>query len=160
MTHLALEDEVLQVIRSMLGNGIGTFGLRDDAAVLGLPAGGPLVASVDSVVEGVHFDLALSTPHDVGWKALTSALSDLAAMGAAPLGALVGLWPAISVFRASALHGTRTTTAALPRVRFALVTVQIAVTVAMLGGATLLLRSLWNLVSVPMGTSSTFAASL
>jgi putative ABC transport system permease protein len=70
------------------------------------------------------------------------------------VGAAVGLWPAISVFRASALHGTRTTTAALPRVRFALVTLQIAVTVAMLGGATLLLRSLWNLVSVPMGFDS------
>jgi putative ABC transport system permease protein len=70
------------------------------------------------------------------------------------VGALVGLWPAISVFRAGALHGTRSTTAALPRVRFALVTVQIAVTVAMLGGASLLLRSLWNLVSVPMGFDS------
>jgi predicted permease len=70
------------------------------------------------------------------------------------VGAVVGLWPAISVFRAGALHGTRTTTATLPRVRFALVTVQIAVTVAMLGGASLLLRSLWNLVSVPMGFDS------
>ena len=70
------------------------------------------------------------------------------------VGAVVGLWPAIAVFRASALHGSHTTTAALPRVRFALVTAQIAVTVAMLGGATLLLRSLWNLVSVPMGFDS------
>ncbi len=70
------------------------------------------------------------------------------------VGAVVGLWPAISVFRAGALHGTRTTTAPLPRVRFALVTVQIAVTVAMLGGASLLLRSLWNLVNVPMGFDS------
>jgi len=70
------------------------------------------------------------------------------------VGAVVGLWPAISVFRVSALHGSRTTTATLPRVRFALVTMQIAVTVAMLGGATLLLRSLWNLVSVPLGFDS------
>jgi thiamine-monophosphate kinase len=75
----------------MLENGIEAFGLRDDAAVLRLPAGGPLVASVDSVVEGVHFDLALCSVADVGWKALMGALSDLAAMGAAPLGALVAL---------------------------------------------------------------------
>jgi thiamine-monophosphate kinase len=75
----------------MLENGIEAFGLRDDAAVLRLPAGGPLVASVDSVVEGVHFDLALCSVADVGWKALMGALSDLAAMGAAPLGALVSL---------------------------------------------------------------------
>jgi thiamine-monophosphate kinase len=75
----------------MLENGIEAFGLRDDAAVLDLPAGGPLVASVDSVVEGVHFDLALCSPGDVGWKAVMGALSDLAAMGAGPLGALVAL---------------------------------------------------------------------
>ena len=75
----------------MVGNGIEAFGLRDDAAVLGLRGGGPLVVSVDSVVEGVHVDLSLCSPADVGWKALMGALSDLAAMGAAPLGALVAL---------------------------------------------------------------------
>jgi thiamine-monophosphate kinase len=46
---------------------------------------------VDSVVEGVHVDLSWCSPADVGWKALMSALSDLAAMGAVPLGALVAL---------------------------------------------------------------------
>jgi thiamine-monophosphate kinase len=65
--------------------------LRDDAAVLDVPGGGPLVVSVDSVVAGVHVDLALCSPPDVGWKALMGALSDLAAMGARPLGALVAL---------------------------------------------------------------------
>ena len=91
MTHPVEEDEVLERIRGMVGNGIEAYGLRDDAAVLDLPAGGPLVASVDSVVEGVHVDLSLCSPGDVGWKALMGALSDLAAMGAAPLGALVAL---------------------------------------------------------------------
>ena len=75
----------------MLENGIEAFGLRDDAAVLRLPAGGPLVASVDSVVEGVHFDLAFCSAADIGWKAIMGALSDLAAMGAEPLAALVAL---------------------------------------------------------------------
>ena len=75
----------------MLGNGIEAFGLRDDAAVLELHGGGPLVVSVDSVVEGVHVDLSVCSPGDVGWKALMGALSDLAAMGATPLGALVAL---------------------------------------------------------------------
>jgi len=74
----------------MVGNGIEAFGLRDDAAVLDVP-GGALVLSVDSVVEGVHVDLSVCTPGDVGWKALMGALSDLAAMGASPLGALVAL---------------------------------------------------------------------
>lgn len=49
------------------------------------------MVSVDSVVSGVHFDLAFCSPSDVGWKALQRALSDLAAMGAAPLGALIAL---------------------------------------------------------------------
>jgi thiamine-monophosphate kinase len=82
---------VLQRIRSMLENGIEAFGLRDDAAVVGLPVGDSLVVSVDSVVDGVHVDLSLCSPGDVGWKALMGALSDLAAMGAAPLAALVAL---------------------------------------------------------------------
>ncbi len=75
----------------MVGIGIEAFGMRDDAALLELHGGGPLVASVDSVVEGVHVDLSLCSPGDVGWKALMGALSDLAAMGATPVGALVAL---------------------------------------------------------------------
>ena len=86
-----VEDETLERIRHALQNGIEGGGLRDDAAVLGVPGGGPVVVSVDSVVDGVHVDLAICSPHDVGWKALMGALSDLAAMGARPIGALVAL---------------------------------------------------------------------
>jgi len=86
-----VEDETLERIRRALGNGIEAGGLRDDAAVLDVPGGGSVVVSVDSVVDGVHVDLALCSPHDVGWKALMGALSDLAAMGARPIGALVAL---------------------------------------------------------------------
>jgi thiamine-monophosphate kinase len=85
------EDELVQFIRGLLGNGIEAFGLRDDAGVLEVPGGARLVVSVDSVVEGVHVDLSVCGPSDVGWKALMGALSDLAAMGAAPLGALIAL---------------------------------------------------------------------
>lgn len=90
-TTRLVEDEVLERIRQTLGGGIDPPGLRDDAAVLEVPGGGPLVVSVDSVVEGIHVDLGLCSPGDVGWKALMGALSDLAAMGARPLGALVAL---------------------------------------------------------------------
>ena len=65
-------------------------GPGDDAAVLRPPAGEDLVATVDAVVAGVHFDRR-ATPADVGWKALAVNLSDLAAMGARPLAALVAL---------------------------------------------------------------------
>jgi thiamine-monophosphate kinase len=90
MTRL-VEDETVQSIRGVLGSGIEAFGLRDDAGMVAVPGGGPVVASVDSVVEGVHVDLALSSPADMGWKAVMGALSDLAAMGSAPFGALVAL---------------------------------------------------------------------
>lgn len=65
-------------------------GPGDDAAVLRLAPGEELVATVDAVVAGVHFDRR-SSPADVGWKALAVNLSDLAAMGARPLCALVAL---------------------------------------------------------------------
>jgi thiamine-monophosphate kinase len=42
-------------------------------------------------VEGIHVDLSICSPGDVGWKALMGALSDLAAVGATPVGALVAL---------------------------------------------------------------------
>ena len=45
-----------------------------------------LAAAVDTLVEGVHFP-ADSDPADVGYKAVAVNLSDLAAMGARPLGA-------------------------------------------------------------------------
>src|SRR5690349_23880856 len=52
----------------------------DDAAVV---RSRPFaVTSIDTVAAGVHFDLATCTPADAGHKALATALSDLAAMGA------------------------------------------------------------------------------
>ncbi len=90
-TQSRAEDEIVERIRHTLGGGIEAFGLRDDAGLLEVPGGGSLVVSVDSVVDGVHVELGLCSPGDVGWKALMGALSDLAAMGARPLGALVAL---------------------------------------------------------------------
>lgn len=52
---------------------------------------GFLVVSVDTAVAGVHADLSVTGLDDFGFKALTAAVSDLAAMGADPLHALVAL---------------------------------------------------------------------
>lgn len=59
------------------------LGIGDDAAVVALPAGRALAVAMDTLVDGVHFDDALS-PADIGYKALAVNLSDLAAMAAQP----------------------------------------------------------------------------
>ena len=64
-------------------------GVGDDAAVLDVA--GRLVAAVDTLVDGVHVDRRWSTPQDLGFKALAVNVSDLAAVGALPLAALVSL---------------------------------------------------------------------
>src|SRR5690606_16397498 len=62
----------------------------DDAAVLSLPAG-KLVISVDAQVEGTHFALPWLTLGDIGYRSFQAAISDLAAMGAQPVGAVAHL---------------------------------------------------------------------
>jgi thiamine-monophosphate kinase len=63
--------------------GPGARDLKDDAAVLSVPADKQLVITTDTMVEGVHF-LANTAPDLVARKLLRVNLSDLAAMGARP----------------------------------------------------------------------------
>jgi thiamine-monophosphate kinase len=67
------------------------LGIGDDAAVWRPTPGEALVITTDSLVEGVHFDLAWTDWASLGHKALAVNLSDLAAMGAAPRLATVTL---------------------------------------------------------------------
>ena len=71
--------------------GAAAHGIGDDAAVLDLPPGARLVASTDATVENVHFRHGWLTPAEIGYRAATAALSDLAAMAATPLAMLVAL---------------------------------------------------------------------
>lgn len=95
---------------------MGARGLHDDAAVIEI-GDEALVLTHDAMVEGVHFrpdaDMA-----DVAWKLVASNLSDLAAKGAEPVGALLshtlsddderflgGLHEALSGFKLGLLGG-------------------------------------------------------
>ena len=60
-------------------------GLLDDVAVLD-----GLVVTHDSIAEGIHF-LTTDPPSSVGWKLVAVNLSDLAAKGARPAGAVLSL---------------------------------------------------------------------
>jgi thiamine-monophosphate kinase len=57
------------------------LGPGDDAAIV-LARGGATVVSTDMLVEGSHFRLDWSTPHDVGRKAIAQNAADIEAMGA------------------------------------------------------------------------------
>ena len=63
----------------------GALGLLDDAALLTLETGQTMVVTTDTLIAGVHFRL-VDTPEDIAAKVLRVNLSDLAAMGATPIG--------------------------------------------------------------------------
>jgi putative ABC transport system permease protein len=67
-------------------------------------------------------------------------------------GVAIGLWPALASLRVGNMGaGSRSTTGLKPRARFALITTQVALTVALLGISGLLLHSLLNLIRTPLG---------
>ncbi|MGO8762445.1 MAG: thiamine-phosphate kinase [Desulfobaccales bacterium] len=70
------------------------LGIGDDCAAIEIPGPDYLLWTVDTLVEGVHFDLASISLSQLGWKSLTVNLSDIAAMGGEPRYALLSLgWP-------------------------------------------------------------------
>ena len=73
---------------SALADGV-LVGPGDDAAVL--VGGGPVVVSTDALVDGRHFRLDWSTPHQVGAKAVVANAADVMSMGARVTGFVVSL---------------------------------------------------------------------
>ena len=86
--EFGLIDRIARLAGSRPAAGI-VLGIGDDAALLRLRPGQDLVVSTDAAVAGVHFRLDHETPRTAGRRAAVGALSDLAAMGARPLGVLL-----------------------------------------------------------------------
>ncbi len=85
-SELALVRRIANALAIRPGVAVG---IGDDAAVLeGDP---PTVVTQDLLVDGVHFRRTTGSFGDIGHKALAVNLSDLAAMGATPVAAFVGL---------------------------------------------------------------------
>jgi thiamine-monophosphate kinase len=66
--------------RRLPGPPAGETWIGDDSAVLG-PDEGRTLLTTDATVAGVHADLALMGLDDLGWRAVATAVSDIAAMG-------------------------------------------------------------------------------
>lgn len=65
--------------------------IGDDAALLPTDPSKSLVITTDMLIDGVHFSDRTTSPQDTGWRATAANLSDLAAMGAQPLGITIAL---------------------------------------------------------------------
>jgi len=103
MRELALIEAISGVLSRRDGARVVRW-LGDDAAVVRGDAFA--VTSVDVMVDGTHFRLGQASAADIGHRALAAALSDLAAMGAAPGEAYLGvvLPPQLPDADALALH--------------------------------------------------------
>ncbi|WP_324749147.1 thiamine-phosphate kinase [Sphingomonas sp. LY54] len=128
---MSRESDFISALRA-LATDPAARGLRDDAAVMEIGGTG-LVLTHDMIVEGVHF-LATDPPADVAWKLLAVNLSDLAAKGATPVGALLGYSLGHADWDAAFLDGLRDALAAFA--------------VPLLGGDT---------VAAPSGAARTFS---
>ena len=86
------ERQIIQTIQSRLSptNQHVICGIGDDCAVFPSNNNDWLI-STDTLVEGHHFDLRWHPPHELGCKCLAVNISDIAAMGGAPMYATISL---------------------------------------------------------------------
>jgi thiamine-monophosphate kinase len=88
-----------QPLRRKLSNTIG-----DDAAVWQPSRSHRSVITTDALIERVHFRLDTMSMRDIGWRAMASNISDLAAMGSRPVLATVALGLPAGVDRENVLE--------------------------------------------------------
>ena len=87
------EFGLIDLIDKMAGSGQDErllIGIGDDAAAWYGDTSIQL-ATVDSLIQDVHFSLGIASWEDLGWRAMAANLSDIAAMGGLPRYALISL---------------------------------------------------------------------
>jgi thiamine-monophosphate kinase len=86
------EFEFIEWIRAQSRpSGATVVGVGDDLAAMRWPDGDLLLAGVDQVMDGIHFDSAVHSPAQIGRKAMNRNLSDCAAMACLPAAALAAV---------------------------------------------------------------------
>ena len=82
------EFRLIQAIKrqSSIGPGYSSLlkGIGDDAAIIQFIQNEHLLVSTDLCIEGIHFDLKLTSFREIGYRAIIANLSDIAAMGGIP----------------------------------------------------------------------------
>lgn len=83
-------ESLKRTVSRLNGSEFAIVGSGDDSAVVGAPDG-RFVVTTDTMIEGHDFRLDWSTGFDLGWKAVATNLSDVAAMGAKPTALVVAV---------------------------------------------------------------------
>jgi thiamine-monophosphate kinase len=91
-TETLTEEQIIALVGSVSDQKAPGLlkGIGDDAAVLE-PGLGKACVTTDLLVEKIHFDLAYTSPGDLGFRAMAANLSDLGGMGAKPAFAFLSL---------------------------------------------------------------------
>ena len=103
--ELGLIERIERAAARVPGGSAVVLGIGDDGALLRARTREDVVVTTDAFVEDVHFRWRNESPRTVGRRALVANLSDLAAMGARPLGFTLSLVapPALSLARVDGL---------------------------------------------------------
>ena len=92
--HMAKRGEfaLIDWIRRQRRFGKGVVvGIGDDTAAVRPSEGTLSLLTTDSIIEGTHFKRPGATPYRIGWKAIASGVSDIAAMAGVPKYAIVAV---------------------------------------------------------------------
>lgn len=87
------ERELIEQIQRLVGADSGDLlqGIGDDCAVISKNTDTAWLLTMDTLLEGVHFDLDLHPPEQLAEKSVAVNVSDIAAMGGKPLFVLLSL---------------------------------------------------------------------
>ncbi len=89
--EFGLIDEIRSKFSQTPGTKVpeGIYGIGDDCAIIPQKTGMDMLVSTDMLIEGTHFLMEDVKAGELGWKSAAVNLSDLAAMGAAPVGSFL-----------------------------------------------------------------------
>ncbi len=83
--EFGLIDQITRLVdKEQKNNGRVSVGIGDDTAVVAPPDADRMLLTTDTMVENVHFNRAYARGVDIGYKAMATNISDIAAMGGRP----------------------------------------------------------------------------